>query len=394
MLIYQWCLIDKFGNYLCSHNLQFGFKKHSGCANALYTVQQVVNYYNERGSTIYMAALDASKAFDRINHSTLINKLVSRNMPQCVTDVIVNWYSKLHAAVRWNGILSHEFNLHCGVRQGGVLSPILFNLYMNDLIDQLDKGKFGCCLNDVYVGCTMYADDILLLSASVVCLQSMLDRCCEYGKLHDIVFNCKKTVCMKVGSKWSCDISTMLLNGVSLEWVDSFKYLGIMLMNGRNLHIDCNYIKRKFYTATNSVLSKCKFAEEPLKLALVKATCLPILLYCLGALCLPQHRVRQLGVCWNDCFRKIFHYNRWDSVKELQYFCGELSFEYLYDLNKWNFLSNMRSSSTESSVMLQCDILIDELVTTIVYPGHLRSWSMRQFFRIGPRIDSHKGDFF
>ena len=65
--------------------------------------------------------------------------------------------------------------------------------------------------------------------------------------------------------------------------------------------------------------------------------CLPILLYCLGALCLPQHRVRQLGVCWNDCFRQIFHYNRWDSVKELQYFCGELSFEYLYDLNKWNF---------------------------------------------------------
>ena len=66
-------------------------------------------------------------------------------------------------------------------------------------------------------------------------------------------------------------------------------------------------------------------------------------------------------MCWNDCFRKIFHYNRWDSVKELQYFCGELSFEYLYDLNKWNFLSNMRSRSTESSVMLQCDIVIDEL---------------------------------
>lgn len=144
--VFERCLVDKFGNYLCSHNLQFGFKKHSGCANALYTVQQVVNYYNERGSTIYMAALDASKAFDRINHSTLINKLVSRNMPQCVTDVIVNWYSKLHAAVRWNGILSHEFNLHCGVRQGGVLSPILLpNLtrtFMTDISSQINVGKF------------------------------------------------------------------------------------------------------------------------------------------------------------------------------------------------------------------------------------------------------------
>jgi len=63
--VFDYCLIDKFGKYLYSHDLQFGFKKH--------TVQQVSNYYTERRSTVYMTALDASKAFDRVHHNTSIN---------------------------------------------------------------------------------------------------------------------------------------------------------------------------------------------------------------------------------------------------------------------------------------------------------------------------------
>ena len=56
-------------------------------------------------------------------------------------------------------------------------------------------------MNDVYVGCIMYVDDILLLTASVISMQLMLDLCCDYGKRHDIVFNYKKSVCLRVGCK-------------------------------------------------------------------------------------------------------------------------------------------------------------------------------------------------
>ena len=67
--------------------------------------------------------LDASKAFDRINHEKLFVKLPEHGAPQCFISVLLNWYSKLTSCVRWNGILSGVFSVGCGVRQGGYLSP-------------------------------------------------------------------------------------------------------------------------------------------------------------------------------------------------------------------------------------------------------------------------------
>ena len=79
-------------------------------------------------------------------------------------------------------------------------------------------------------------------------------------------------------------------------------------------------MKRKFYAACNAVLADCRYADEFVKLHLVKSYCLPLLTYCIGLLDLPSCTVKDLGVCWNDTFvRKIFGYNRWESVTELQY---------------------------------------------------------------------------
>ena len=80
-----------------------------------------------------------------------------------------------------------------------------------------------------------------------------------------------------------------------------------------------------------------KYAHEFVKLHLVKSYCLPPLAYCIGSLDMPSYKVKDLGVCSN-IFRKIFVYNRWEPVTELQFFCHEMPFEYIYDLYKWNFL--------------------------------------------------------
>jgi hypothetical protein len=350
--IFELCVSSKFGNFLNSNDLQFGFKKGIGCANAVYAVQQVVEHFNNRGSIVFVSSLDASKAFDRVNHDILINKLVDRNVPYCLINVLQNWYNKLTATVRWNGRFSHKFAIYCGVRQGSVLSPLLFNIYVDDLITRLSTSGLGCYIGNIFFGCVMYADDLLLLSASVSGLQSMLDVCFKYGQDHVIIFNPKKSICCHFGSS-SINVTAMTIGGLTVDWVNSFKYLGVTFNNnGTKINIDCHVVKRKFYSACNSVLSHCKRNNELVKLHLVKSFCLPLLTYCLGAIEIPRYRVKQIGVCWNDSFRKIFGSNRWESVKELQFNLGELPFEYLYDLYCLKFLSNRNNISDSFALLL------------------------------------------
>jgi len=154
----------------------------------------------------------------------------------------------------------------------------------------------------------------------------------------DIIFNCKISMCMAVGCKWKVAIRPMLLSDVPIPWVNNIKYLGIVLVAGASLHVDWSYIKRKFYSSCNAVLSQCKYADEFVRLSLVRSMCLPLLTYCLGALDLPQYRVQDLGVCWNNCFRKIFHLNQWESVSEIQHYCGLVE---IYGRSRTKFLLSL-----------------------------------------------------
>jgi len=132
--IFESCLLLKFEPFLYSSELQLGFKKGVGCGPALFMFQQTVKYFTSRNSTMFITAVDASKAFDRLDHCKLINKLRDRNLPSCFVRVISSWYSKLYSVVRWNSVYSSVYKVRAGVRQGGILSPILFNVYVDNLI--------------------------------------------------------------------------------------------------------------------------------------------------------------------------------------------------------------------------------------------------------------------
>ena len=116
--IFELCLIHKFGAFFDTHELQLGFKKNVGCSSAIFTGQQLVKYFANRGSAVYMAVIDASEAFDRVNHKTLLNKLKQRNVPSCFINTLACWYSKLYSLIRWNCTFSDKFKVTCGVRQG------------------------------------------------------------------------------------------------------------------------------------------------------------------------------------------------------------------------------------------------------------------------------------
>ena len=90
-------------------------------------------------------------------------------------------------------------------------------------------------INRIYLGCVLYADDILLLSQSVSCVQSMLDICSIISRNLDLNFNIKKSIVIRIGKRFNVKCKDLLLDGQIIPFVEEIKYLGIFIKNGSNL---------------------------------------------------------------------------------------------------------------------------------------------------------------
>ena len=138
---------------------------------------------------MYVAYLDASKAFDRVNQDKLFKKLLNNGVPKWIIKVISQWYSNQTLCVKWGSVISEVFPVNNVVRHGGILSPLLFNVYINDLSISLTKLPIGCCSGENVINHLMYADDIVLLSPSAKGMQRLIDNAYTYGCEYDILFN-------------------------------------------------------------------------------------------------------------------------------------------------------------------------------------------------------------
>jgi len=85
------------------------------------------------GSTVNVCLLDLSKAFDKMNHYALFIKLMNRSIPIQALSVLENWFSLCLSCVKWGSVMSYFYELKTGARQGGVLSPLLFSIVIDDL---------------------------------------------------------------------------------------------------------------------------------------------------------------------------------------------------------------------------------------------------------------------
>ena len=180
--------------------------------------------------------------------------------------------------VKWNGHFSLWFNVTAGVRQGGILSLDLYNIYVDELIYLLKKSGIGCYIAELFAAALFYADDMCILAPSLKGLQRLLDICSTFCTDWDICLNVKKSKNMFFGRPLSSHYQPML-NGAPIDWVSNWKYLGVVLTDGRRF--DCSISERvkSFYRSLNSILRVEGRSDDMVLLRLLEAHCVPIITY-------------------------------------------------------------------------------------------------------------------
>ena len=343
--LFEHCLLHLFSKYLHSNDAQFGFKKKLGCSHAIYSVKQVVDYYVRGGSTVNLCTLDISKAFDKVNLFVLLGKLMDRKSPNCLINVLFDWFSHNFITVKWWNVLSSSFQVNLGVRQGGAMSPVLFAIYVDDVLVKLNSSRLGCTVKGLTVNAFMYADDLIILSASVTDLQRLINLCVDSLTTIQLSLNAKKCFCMRIGKRFSVDCNNVIIDNYPIQWSSEIRYLGVYFMSGHVIKFNIDYCKKRFYRCLNSILSKTGSKVIDILLSLTHSYCIPFLLYATESMSLTVTEKQRLASPFQRLYFKIFYTFDPQIIAYCQYYTGYLPLNYTIDLRCFKFLANMANST-------------------------------------------------
>ena len=209
-------------------------------------------------------------AMQRIHvHYALFMKLMVRHLPVSVLSVIENVFTKCRACVKWDNSWSEEFVMKFCARQGSVLSPFMFAVYIDDI------AKLCNLRVNLYI--VLYVHDIMLVASTVSQLQELLYSCQHVLETLDMKINVRSFVACTLWCKMRRNYSTL---GQVIPWVNEIKYLGVFIVRYRSFKCSLDAAKQSSYRAANAVFGKIsRVALEEVILQLVLNKCLPMLLY-------------------------------------------------------------------------------------------------------------------
>ena len=316
-------ILQRFSSYLEIIDHQFGFKGGHSTDMCVFTLKQIIDFYYTQSSPVYMCFLDASKAFDKINHWSLFSKLIKRKLPKVIIRLLLVWYRTQSCIIRWGNVHSKPFSVSNGVRQGGILSPLLFNIYMNELSLQLMSLRTGCNVNGIQMNHLFYADDSVLLAPSPSSLQKLIMVCEQFSRENDIVYNTKKSFVMAVKPKWlsSIVIPTFTLCNNILPQVDSHKYLGVILSNNLKDDRDISRQCKSIYGRGNILISRFSKCSMEVKVTLFKTYCSQFYGSHLWS-SYTRHALDRLRVAYNNVFRILMKVDKRSSISAILVNCN------------------------------------------------------------------------
>ena len=287
---YSLCLNDKLTSFAESNNLlsaqQFGFRENYRTSDAMFVLRSLVSYYKNKGNKpVYSVFVDFSKAFDSVDRTALAYKLGNAGIHGSLLKTIINMYEKTNYIIKSDGQFSLPFSSKFGVKQGCNLSPLFFNIFINDIHDIFDQSCKPLEINDRKISSLSYADDLVLLSESEAGLQNSLNRLEKYCNQWGLKVNIKKTKVIVFNKPFNSKVkrSVFSIDQNKIEITNTYRYLGVDISNTGSFLNATNSLYKKALRALYSIYAsldvRSDLANARLFLNLFDSLVQPILLY-------------------------------------------------------------------------------------------------------------------
>ncbi len=246
--------------------------------------------------------------------------------------------------VRWSDSVSKSCKISNGVKQGGILSPILFIVYIDVLLCQLSSCGFGCFIGDLFCGAMGYADDVALLSPTVSGMDKLLNVCSSFAKEYDVKFNASKSKVLAFecndSSKYVRDVKFTLM-GSSINQSNIEKHLG---------HIVGNKVKRnvidhaiaELNIRTNMLFTQFKCVPYTTLYSLFKCYCMSM--YGCPLWDMSHNYCRKFSTAWRKNIRRLLKIPNTTHSNLLPLLCDDMNIDCQLHCRFKNFIKSCRNS--------------------------------------------------
>ena len=244
-------------------NNQFGFQKGTSIVDCIFILHSVISKVINSGEKLYCVFIDYEKCFDKIDRSFLWQKLLVENISSRLVKAIKSIYNTVKLCVRYKSSFSQFFESNIGLKQGDPSSPLLFMLFVNDIVDNINSDLRNIfSVNELKLFLISYADDQVVFASSPQTLQSLLNDIENYCRIWGLKINTSKTKAMIFEKGKRTHYDFLIYNNV-LELVDSFKYLGITLFKNGNWYRSQKTIAQHASFALYNLFTIFKNVELP-----------------------------------------------------------------------------------------------------------------------------------
>lgn len=284
---------------------QAGFRPNRSCADHINSLRIIVEQSSEWRSPLYLLFIDFKRAFDTLHHNAMWIALECKGIPNKLINLVKGLYSDAHCSVLHDGCLSGQIQIRSGVRQGCILSPLLFNIVLDVVMSEAMNADHGISfglqnkLTDLD-----YADDICLLSHNFSQTQEMLNNIAKRALSAGLAININKTKSMRSNTNCSTNFQ---LDGIYIEDVPSFCYLGSYISNngGSQQDIQHRLSKAKQAFGTLGKIWRSSNISQRTKIRLYNTNVKSILLYGCESWYLSASDAQHLQAFANRCLRRI-----------------------------------------------------------------------------------------